>query len=187
MNNWDQEKYIKAWDFATRYHAGQTYGGPKPEMRIDYLNHIGSVAMEIIWVMQSSSNNYNADLAIQCAILHDTLEDTEAKYDELKITFGKDVANGVMALTKNEKLPNKEEQMQDSLARIKQQPKEIAMVKMADRISNLYHPPYYWKNEKINLYLNEANLIYQELSEADELLAQRLKEKMELYRRFITN
>lgn len=186
MNTWDRDQYGKAWQFATIRHTGQTYGGRQPEQQITYINHLASVAMEITWVMQHSAHQYDADLAIACALLHDTLEDTPTSYEELQTEFGKKVADGVMALTKNIQL-SKSEQMQDSLSRIKQQPKEVWLVKMADRVTNLYHPPYYWNDEKISSYLKEADVIYQALHSADALLAARLKEKMEQYSLFLKN
>lgn len=184
MNTWNQDIYLKAWNFATRYHAGQTYGGILPDERIDYLNHIGSVAMEVMWAVSATPEPLNADLAIQCAILHDTIEDTEASYELLLNTFGKDVADGVLALTKNTDL-DKADQMADSLNRIQQAHKEVAMVKLADRISNLFHPPYYWPNGKILAYAEEAQIIYDALHSANTLLAERLKLKIEQYPSFV--
>jgi (p)ppGpp synthase/HD superfamily hydrolase len=185
MNQWDREKYANAWHFATLHHQGQTYGGTQPDMRIDYLNHIGSVAMEVLWALQNASELYDADLAIQCALLHDTIEDTSVTYEQLKAEFGEAVAAGVQALTKNVQLADKQAQMLDSLTRIQQQPKEVWMVKMADRICNLYHPPYYWSHEKIRTYWQEAQVIYQTLYTGNDLLAHRLEEKMNQYLQFL--
>ncbi|QHT66992.1 bifunctional (p)ppGpp synthetase/guanosine-3',5'-bis(diphosphate) 3'-pyrophosphohydrolase [Rhodocytophaga rosea] len=185
MNHWDREKYVKAWDFATLYHQGQTYGGPKPDMHIDYLNHIGAVAMEVIWALHYTTQTYDADLAIQCALLHDVIEDTSVTYELVKTQFGEVVAVGVQALTKNIELESKQAQMLDSLTRIGRQPKEIGMVKMADRICNLSAPPYYWKKEKIQTYWQESQIIYQALYTDNELLAARLQEKIEFYPHFL--
>ena len=184
MNIWDREKYNKAWYFATRKHTGQTYGGAEQNEKIDYINHIGSVTMEIIWVLQNTSENFNADLAVQCAILHDTIEDTDTNYKEIYELFGKDVADGVKALTKNEKL-SKDERMSDSLKRIQQQAKEIWLVKIADRISNLYHPPYYWDNEKKINYIKESEIIYGKLNSAGSLISKRLRNKIDNYHKYI--
>jgi (p)ppGpp synthase/HD superfamily hydrolase len=186
MNIWHQEIFTKAWLFATLNHSGQTYGGHEPDMKIDYINHIGSVVMEIMWVLQNTVGVvFDADLAIQCAILHDIIEDTSVTYDEVKTKFGEAVANGVLALTKNDLLENKADKMSDSLKRIKMQPKEVWMVKMADRISNLYHPPYYWNNDKIIGYANEGRIILDELGEANELLKMRLQAKIDNYSSFL--
>jgi (p)ppGpp synthase/HD superfamily hydrolase len=185
MNHWDREKYVKAWNFATLHHQGQTYGGPQPGMRIDYLNHIGAVAMEVIWALQNTTELYDADLAIQCALLHDTIEDTSVEYEQIKAEFGETVAAGVQALSKNVQLGDKQTQMLDSLTRIQQQPKEVWMVKMADRITNLSPPPHYWSREKIRAYWQEAQLIYQSLYTSNDLLADRLKGRMNRYLQFL--
>lgn len=83
------------------------------------------------------------------------LEDTDTTYPELVRTFGPAVADGVLALTKEDSVgtdltpyQRKERRMADSLERIKAQPKEIWMVKMADRITNLQPPPKQWTPER---------------------------------------
>ena len=185
INTWDREKYIRAWMFATKHHSGQKYGGNQEGEYVDYINHIGMVTMEVLWALQNSKQAYDADLAVQCAILHDTIEDTGVSFDDIKSDFGEQVANGVMALSKNGDLSTKAEQMSDSLGRIKQQPKEVWMVKLADRISNLDHPPFYWDDSKKQKYLNEARKIYDLLHEANGLLSQRLQEKIQTYMNFL--
>lgn len=185
MNNWLPDVFSKAWNFATHYHKGQTYGGPAEGVHIDYINHVASVAMEVIWALPATLAA-DGNLAVQCALLHDVVEDTTATYELVAQTFGEAVAQGVLALTKNPALPSKAEQMADSLQRIRRQPPEVWMVKMADRITNLYHPPYYWTDDKIEAYRLEAGMIYEALSAANEVLADRLKQKIEAYRQFLT-
>ena len=75
--------------------------------------------------------------------------------------------------------------MIDSLERIKAQPKEVWAVKMADRICNLYAPPFYWDNEKKEEYISEAKLIHEYLKDGNSYLANRLLEKIEKYRSFL--
>ncbi|WP_372367617.1 HD domain-containing protein [Candidatus Uabimicrobium sp. HlEnr_7] len=182
--NWSPDVYKKAWDFATSAHSKQTYGGKKKGIRVPYINHIASVAMELTWGLQHTPNCYH-DLAITCALLHDTIEDTKITYNDILQTFGKNVADGVMSLTKNEQLPTKNQQMLDSLERIKQQPFEVWMVKIADRITNLYHPPHYWKKDKILRYQQEAEIIHDHLHKSNQLLAERLKIKIKEYSHFL--
>jgi (p)ppGpp synthase/HD superfamily hydrolase len=172
------------WQKVTILHSGQTYGGQHPNEKIEYINHIGSVVFEIFNAINHTSD-FNADLAIKCAMLHDTLEDTALTAEELKKEFGDQVAAGVQALTKNINL-DKELQMMDSLQRIKLQPKEIWAVKMADRICNLYAAPYYWNNQKKINYLEEATIIHSHLKNGNEYLANRLQEKIENYKRYIS-
>ncbi|MEN7546655.1 HD domain-containing protein [Rapidithrix thailandica] len=185
-SNWSPEIYRKAWHFASLAHQGQNYGGSQKDQYLDYLTHIGNVAMEVINAL-AQSGGLNGNLAIQCALLHDILEDTHHTFDELQQHFGEEVAHGVQALTKNKNLPSKEAQMADSLERIRQQPKEIWMVKMADRVTNLYQPPFYWNTEKKIAYREEAQVIYQTLSQANEVLAKRLTRKIEEYQQFFNN
>ncbi|MDR2633015.1 MAG: hypothetical protein LBC51_05245 [Treponema sp.] len=75
--------------------------------------------------------------------------------------------------------------MQDSLNEIKQMGKEIACVKMADRITNLQPPPNDWEKERIKEYMDEAILIYNELHIYSAFLGNRLKEKINEYRKYL--
>ncbi len=114
--------------------------------------------------------------------MHDTIEDTSVTYEQLIENFGKDVAEGVMALTKDESL-NKDQQMINSLTRISRLSKEIGMVKLSDRIVNLSPPPLAWTAEKIIDYRAEAILIHRTLSCVSSYLADRLWEKIRVYGR----
>lgn len=180
MKKWSIDNLQKTWYLVAKLHQGQKYGGDEENLQIEYINHIGSVAFEIINSF-NFEENIDTDLAITCALLHDTIEDTEVTFDKVKDLFGEQIANGVSALTKNTSLENKNEQMTDSLFRIKQQPKEVWSVKMADRICNLYAPPYYWTTEKKKEYHKESLLIYDNLKEGNIYLANRLKEKIDDY------
>lgn len=184
MSTWSPDVFAQAWHFASLYHAGQTYAGPEEGQSFDYLTHVGSVTVELIRALPTTPEA-DGDLAVQCAVLHDVIEDTDATYDLVAESFGKAVADGVMALSKDPTLPTKAEQMTDSLRRIREQPKEIWMVKMADRITNLDPPPYHWDAAKIEAYRQEAIVIYNALHTANETLANRLQEKITQYKRFL--
>lgn len=181
---WSIDELQKAWYLASQLHGGQKYGSSNKGEQIEYLNHIGSVTFEILKAV-GEEKGMDADLAIKCAILHDTIEDTECSFADIQNLFGEKVANGVMALTKNEELGGKEAMMHDSLKRIKLQPKEVWAVKMADRICNLSPPPYYWTNEKKRKYHAEAQLIHRELREGNPYLAERLEKKIENYAEYL--
>jgi len=75
--------------------------------------------------------------------------------------------------------------MLNSLKRIKEQPQEVWIVKMADRVSNLGKPPHYWKAEKIKAYQEEAQIIFDYLHSANKSMAKRLQEKIEAYTKYI--
>jgi DNA-directed RNA polymerase specialized sigma24 family protein len=83
-----------------------------------------------IWIIIAyrENNDFDVEYAVQLALLHDTLEDTETEYTELAEKFGKRIAIGVQALTKNENPITKKAKMTDSLNRINALEKEVGMV-----------------------------------------------------------
>lgn len=176
---WSQDKYNQAWLFAATAHQMQKI----PGSYLPYITHVASVAMEVM-VALSVETVSQPDLALQCALLHDVIEDTEITYQQVADTFGEAVAQGVLALTKNESLPDKPSQMKDSLNRIQEQPTEVWLVKLADRINNLATPPHYWTKDKIKKYWLEAQLIKEMLGTASLFLTIRLNKKMNDYRTF---
>lgn len=135
--------------------------------------------MKILAALGAESGR-DGDLAVACALLHDTIEDTDATYTQIESMFGNKVADGVAALSKNPDL-EKSQQLADSLDRIVSQPSEIWMVKLADRITNLQPPPAHWDLAKIRRYRDEAIEIHARLQSASPFLAARLAEKIHNY------
>jgi (p)ppGpp synthase/HD superfamily hydrolase len=178
-NGWSQEAYLKAYRFAAERHKGQLVPGTE----WSYLAHLSMVSMEIMAALNHETG-MDGNFAVQAAILHDTIEDTDTTYEELLSEFGQHVADGILALTKDKKI-EKQHQMSDSLRRIKLQPKEIWMVKMADRITNLQPPPPYWTTEKRKKYLGQAKLILDELRFGSDFLSKRFNDKINAYQCYI--
>ena len=178
----DQDMYLKAWLFASEKHNSQLLPGTD----LPYIVHVGAVTMEVMGALAHDSSILRADLAVSCALLHDTLEDTGATQEELSRVFGKDITNGVCALTKDAALPSKQEQMVDSLRRIALQPREIGIVKLADRITNLQPPPAYWTPQKCAAYQAEAGIILEALAGSCSYLEDRLSLKMSEYTQYTT-
>ncbi|MEY4582700.1 MAG: hypothetical protein RL701_7403 [Pseudomonadota bacterium] len=170
-----QEAWLSAWRFAARVHHGQTV----PGRDLPYLVHLGAVGMEVLVAHQSAPIE-QPELAVQCALLHDTLEDTQIAETELATLFGPDVLAGVRALTKNAALP-KADAMSDSLRRIRAQPHAVWAVKLADRITNLAAPPPAWTDTKIAAYRREAAHILAELGSGHAVLAERLTQRIAAY------
>ncbi len=172
---WSPEDYNRAYRFAARAHLGQTM----PDSDLPYLVHIGLVTMEVIAGLRAEPGHDEA-LAVQCALLHDVIEDTPVTYAQVAAEFGGAVAAGVLALSKDATL-EKAQQMPDSLRRIRQQPPEVWLVKLADRICNLQPPRPHWTPEKIRRYGVEAREILDALRDASPGLANRLQQKIEGY------
>jgi guanosine-3',5'-bis(diphosphate) 3'-pyrophosphohydrolase len=175
-----QDTYQKTILFATTKHhnLGQTI----PGTNLPYLVHLSNVAMEIIFAAHHSTN-FDTDFAVQLALLHDTLEDTDTTFEELSQAFSHSVADGVLALSKNKSLA-KEDQLNDSIERILLQPKEVWSVKLADRITNLQKPPSHWSPSKISQYHREAQSILEKLKGGNQYLEDRLFQKINDYRSY---
>ena len=174
-----QDLYQKALKYAGEMHANQKV----PGTNANYLLHISNVAMEVIFAHKFKSD-FDLDYAVQLAILHDIIEDTHISQNELTSEFGKKVAEGVMALTKNDSLPTKTEQIIDSLHRINLMVKEVGIVKLADRITNLQEPPVNWDLKKRQNYLEDAKVISKMLQGKNEYLNKRLEEKIKDYNKY---
>lgn len=154
-----------------------------PGSELPYLTHVGMVAMEVAAAV-SAEPQHDGTLAVLCALLHDCVEDTDVELATVEETFGADVAAGVSALTKDETLP-KPERMPDSLRRIREQPRSVWIVKLADRITNLQRPPAHWSTDKARRYRMEAMRIREALGEASPYLSGRIDAKIAAYEEFI--
>lgn len=168
-----QELYQEAMKYAGEKHSQQKVPGTNS----NYLLHISNVAMEVL-IAYNFDSEFDVDFAIQTAILHDTIEDTDATFEEIKNKFGAPIAKAVQALSKDDTLASKEERMLDSLHRINELQKEVGLVKIADRITNLQAPPRHWSTEKIKKYWEEAKLISKTLHSKNNYLNQRLESKI---------
>ncbi len=177
---WDPDRYRRALGFAATKHREQrdpAHGHP-------YVVHVCKVAMEVQRAA-FDDRDFDVDLAVTVALLHDTLEDTATTYDDLAQAFGVDVAQAVDALTKKggEDVPG-EQRMLDSLARIRRQPRAVWVVKLADRITNLDEPPALWTADKRRRYQAEARTILSQLRGGCAPLEQRLAAKIDDYARW---
>lgn len=175
-----QTYYQKAIKFATAKHV--EVGQNVPGTDLPYVVHVSNVAMEVI-MAANNTEDFDLGFAVQIALLHDTIEDTTATFEEIEEEFSTGIAEAVAALTKDNTLP-KEQRMVDSLARIKKLQPEVWAVKLADRITNLQPPPPHWDKEKIAKYLAQAKTILHELKDGNDYLAKRLEGKIEEYRIF---
>lgn len=111
--------FSKALQFATRKHLGH-----KRKNGDAYIIHPIRVSQEVFTENQK-----------MIALLHDTLEDTDTTYEELKEHFGVVVAQAVLVLTHE-----KDEPYMDYIKRVKTNSDAIA-VKVADISDNLNDSP----------------------------------------------
>lgn len=119
-----------AYDYAKKMHDGQKRASGEP-----YYTHPVEVA-SILADMKMDEGT------IITAILHDTLEDTKATYDELKKQFGEEVAdlvNGVSKLTRIESQTVEGKQAENfrKLLLAMSEDIRVLLVKLADRLHNM--------------------------------------------------
>lgn len=177
--SFDPELYARALDFAARAHGAQTV----PGSGFPYVVHLAKVAAEALRAV-AAEPSLDSDLILACALLHDCMEDAGVSFAQVEQGFGVAVAAGVQALTKDAALP-KAERMPDALRRISAQPREVQVVKLADRITNLEPPPPAWGRAKRAAYLVEASSIVAALGGASPFLAQRLRARIARYQAFV--
>jgi (p)ppGpp synthase/HD superfamily hydrolase len=167
--------YLKALRFAAGAHGVQKVPGTEHP----YVVHVCSVAGEVIAALEAEEHD-SPDLAVLCSLLHDVAEDTLVELSAIEAHFGEAVAAGVAALTKDSSL-EKPAQMPDSLERIRRQPPEVWMVKLADRITNLQPAPPHWTPERRRAYRLEAEQILAALGEASPWLSRRFEQRLVEY------
>ena len=172
-----QDSYNDAWLFAASAHAGQTLTAST----LPYAVHLAMVANEVMAADREAPIQRLAE-TVQIALLHDVLEDTPVPFDELQMRFGEFVAEGARHLSKvvnGEKLP-----FDIYLERLATGAPQYAIVKLCDRITNLLPPPSTWARSKIADYHAESQRILDALGHAHEPSAERLRTKINNYRRY---
>ena len=176
---WNNEKIYKALFFATEKHKGQMMKFPE---NMPYSGHFTGVMLTALKYALLMNEEIDFELLCSVALLHDTMEDCGVTYSQIKDDFGEKIADGVLAVTKlKDKNIPKENRMKDSIERIKKQPREVAIVKLADRLYNIRCRVPSWSEEKTLKYKKEAQLICDELGYACEPLKCDLQEYIENY------
>ena len=150
------------------------------EPDVPYITHVFGVASNVLEAYHNGEEKFDLDYALKVAILHDTIEDTDVCYGMLAEKYGDEVALGVQALSKNPSI-EKSDRMKDCRVRIKECRKEVAIVKLADRVFNMRCAPASWNDEKLQKYLDEAQMICDELGSANKYLKEKLDNRMNSY------
>lgn len=124
------EQIEKAYLFAKRLHEGQYRISEEP-----YIIHPVEVAKILVGLKVDSHT-------LQAAFLHDILEDTDTKPEEIEKLFGKDVLTLVQGVTKLGKLQfkSKEERQAENFRRLfiaMASDIRIVFLKLADRLHNM--------------------------------------------------
>ena len=165
----DQEEINTAFLYAKKGHQGQ-----KRKSGEDYITHPLHVAIYL------AELNFDIE-TIKAALLHDLVEDTEITYQDIKKTFGKEVADLVDGVTKLDKIRynSREEAKADAIRKMviaMSKDIRVLILKLADRLHNIETIEFHkkWTQEKI---ANETLYVYAPL--AHRLGLQTIKHKLE--------
>lgn len=149
---------IKALEFATKMHEGQVrkYTGE------EYITHPVAVADIVeIYLDKKGYTEEEIMMAIEVAILHDTVEDTVATMETVEGFFGPEIAKGVWFLTKTpDYVGNRKFRKELCEARLREAPEIIRIIKTCDMFHNSLsieeHDPKFWnlfKEETVSLLI----------------------------------
>ena len=165
----DQEEINAAFLYAKKGHQGQ-----KRKSGEEYITHPLHVAIYL------AELNFDIE-TIKAALLHDLVEDTDITYQDIKKTFGKEVADLVDGVTKLDKIKynSREEAKADAIRKMviaMSKDIRVLILKLADRLHNIETIEFHkkWTQEKI---ANETLYVYAPL--AHRLGLQTIKHKLE--------
>jgi GTP diphosphokinase / guanosine-3',5'-bis(diphosphate) 3'-diphosphatase len=122
------EFIFSALEFAASKHQFQKRKGT---MGIPYINHL----IEVAALLTKQIDNPTADLLI-AAILHDVIEDTNAKKDDIQNRFGKKVLGIVLEVTDDMNLPSFKRKVLQ-IQHAKDLSYEARCIKIADKTCNI--------------------------------------------------
>ena len=154
----DADALMRAYDFSMDAHCSQTRASGEP-----YFSH----PLEVAGIL----TNYHLDTAsIITALLHDTIEDTDATSEEIAELFGEEVAQlveGVTKLTQLELQSDRAKQAENFRKLLLAMSRDIRvlLVKLADRLHNMRTLEHVGSEERRQRIARETMDIYAPLAE----------------------
>jgi GTP diphosphokinase / guanosine-3',5'-bis(diphosphate) 3'-diphosphatase len=156
MNNNSLSLTVKALAFSARKHRDQRR---KDAEATPYVNH----PIELLNILVNEAGIEDAE-TLAAALLHDTIEDTQTRFDEIESEFGLVIAGLVMEVTDDKSL-NKLERKMMQIHHAPQLSDKARLIKLADKIANLRDihrsPPVGWELERRQAYFDWARDVIQ--------------------------
>jgi guanosine-3',5'-bis(diphosphate) 3'-pyrophosphohydrolase len=149
---------LKALEFAAQKHRDQRR---KDKNASPYINH----PIQLANVLRQEGSVADP-VVIAAALLHDTVEDTETTWQELRGEFGDEIANIVLEVTDVQWL-KKIVRKRLQVAKARHASHAARLVKLADKICNLRdvaaRPPASWSLERRREYFEWAKEVVDKL------------------------
>ena len=146
----DLRLLLDALVFASDKHKNQKRKG---NSAIPYINHPIQVAQLLVSVGEIT------DISILCAaILHDTVEDTDATPEDIQTQFGVTIAN-IVAEVSDDKNLKKEERKRLQIVNAAKKSQAAKALKIADKTCNvrdIVNDPPVWTIERKQAYIEWA-------------------------------
>jgi GTP diphosphokinase / guanosine-3',5'-bis(diphosphate) 3'-diphosphatase len=165
MNPKDSCLLIDALAFAALKHRDQRRKDPEAS---PYINHPIALAR----VLSVEAGLHDAKL-LAAAVLHDTLEDTQTTFEELRDRFGKTVASVVREVS-DDRMLAKVERKRMQIEHAKELTHRARLVKFADKICNVRdvaaNPPRDWTLQRRREYFDWAQAVIDQIRGSDRRL-----------------
>lgn len=167
---WDFDKLLAAVEYSAEKHKGQQRKNPE---KTPYIYHPLSVTY-LLW----ETGKIRSLNVLIAALLHDTLEDTDATEEEILEKFGSRVLYTVKEVTNAPDLSSYE----NKVLQVQKAPNlslDGQLVKLADRVHNITdlseNPPATWTPEQVDAYHEWGKRLLEVLIGTNQGLEQRLQ------------
>jgi guanosine-3',5'-bis(diphosphate) 3'-pyrophosphohydrolase len=164
------DKLLSALNFAAEAHKHQERKG---DGGLPYVNHL----IEVTYLL-ADVGGVSDVVILQVGALHDTLEDTETTYAQLKAEFGKEVAELVLSLSDDKSL-SLERRREVQLSHMAHASNSIKLIKIADHCSNIISIPPNWNEERIASYREWSYKVASLCFDASSSLAEEYKKRFD--------
>lgn len=168
----DLYRLLTAVTFAAIKHDGQCR---KDGAETPYIIHPIGVS-RLLWEI----GGVRSVNVLAAALLHDTLEDTDTTYDELKSQFGERIAHTVLEVS-NDPALSSQENKQRQVDHAPHMTLNGQLVKLADRLYNLHdlrNPPPKWSKDEVLRYVEWGGKLLAALKGTNEPLETALEEEI---------
>lgn len=126
-----------------------------------YINH--PIALARVLAVEGGVTDHKT---LAAAILHDTLEDTETTYEELKEKFGRVIAQAVREVS-DDKTLSKLDRKRLQIEHARHLSRRARLVKLADKTCNVRdmasHPPHGWDLARRREYFDWAKKVVDQI------------------------